>query len=52
MLFQDGKLLVRKLEWNDRYLLTKWLFNPEVLKFYEGRDRPFDLEKVEALFLS
>ena len=51
MLFQNGNLKVRKLEKKDKYLLVKWLSNPTVLEFYEGRDNPFNLEKVEKLFI-
>ncbi|PAE20829.1 GNAT family N-acetyltransferase [Bacillus sp. 7504-2] len=50
MLFQNGKLLVRKLELKDNYLLAKWLSDPLVLEYYEGRDNPFDLEKVNKKF--
>ncbi|MFF2092404.1 GNAT family N-acetyltransferase [Paenibacillus sp. NPDC058174] len=50
MLFQNGKLLVRKLELKDNYLLAKWLSDPIVLEYYEGRDNPFDLEKVNKKF--
>ncbi|WP_078433691.1 GNAT family N-acetyltransferase [Metabacillus halosaccharovorans] len=50
MLFQNGNLKVRKLEEKDKYLLVKWLSNPLVLEYYEGRDNPFNLEKVEKGF--
>ncbi|PAD68739.1 GNAT family N-acetyltransferase [Bacillus sp. 7586-K] len=50
MLFQNGKLLVRLLEEEDQFLLAKWLSDPEVLKYYEGRDNPFHLEKVRNVF--
>lgn len=50
MLFQKGKLKVRVLEEKDQDLLVKWLSDPIVLEFYEGRDNPFDLEKVRAHF--
>ncbi|MDO7269289.1 GNAT family N-acetyltransferase [Shouchella clausii] len=50
MLFQNGKLLVRQLESKDNFLLAKWLSDPLVLKYYEGRDNPFDLEKVNKKF--
>ncbi|QED46707.1 GNAT family N-acetyltransferase [Cytobacillus dafuensis] len=50
MLFNNGKLNVRKLEKKDNYLLAKWLSDPKVLEFYEGRDNPFDLEKVNTEF--
>lgn len=50
LLFQNGNLKVRKLEEKDNYLLARWLSNPSVLEFYEGRDNPFDLDKVNKVF--
>ncbi|MGM7684759.1 hypothetical protein ACSVDA_21865 [Cytobacillus sp. Hm23] len=50
MLFQKGKLKVRQLELKDNILLAKWLSNPIVLKYYEGRDNPFNVEKVNMEF--
>ena len=50
MLLKNGNLKVRKLEEKDKVLLVKWLTNPMVLEFYEGRDNPFTLEKVEKAF--
>jgi aminoglycoside 6'-N-acetyltransferase len=50
MLYQNGKLKVRKLEKKDNYLLAKRLSDPSVLEFYEGRDNPFDLAKVNRVF--
>jgi len=50
MLFQKENLLIRELEWKDKYLLSKWLSDPEVLQYYEGRDNPFDVEKMEQQF--
>ncbi|RLL48362.1 GNAT family N-acetyltransferase [Oceanobacillus piezotolerans] len=50
MLFQNGRLKVRKLEDKDKYLLTKWLSDPRVLEFYEGRDKPFDFDMVQKVF--
>ncbi|KHF39379.1 GNAT family N-acetyltransferase [Halalkalibacter okhensis] len=50
MLFQNGNLSVRKLEKEDNYLLAKWLSDPIVLEFYEGRDNPFNLDKVDKVF--
>ncbi len=52
MVYQYGSLKVRRLEEKDKHLLSKWLSTPEVLKYYEGRDNPFDLEKVERVFYS
>ncbi len=31
-------------------MLVKWLNDPEVLQWYEGRDRPHDLHKVYKHF--
>lgn len=50
MLFEKDKVCVRKLEDKDKYDLVKWLSDPEVLEFYEGRDNPFDIEKVDKAF--
>ncbi len=50
MLFHKGKLLVRELKCSDKYILSKWLSNPGILQYYEGRDNPFDVEKVEQKF--
>lgn len=50
MLFQNGHLKVRKLEVKDNFILSKWLSDPSVLEFYEGRDNPFDIEKVNDVF--
>ncbi|MEC3884781.1 GNAT family N-acetyltransferase [Halobacillus sp. HZG1] len=51
-LFQKGNVNVRKLKEEDKYLLAKWLSDPTVLEFYEGRDQPFDLAKVNQVFYS
>lgn len=50
ILLQNGKLKVRRLEIEDNVLLAKWLSDPLVLEFYEGRNNPFDLEKVNEVF--
>ncbi|WP_096186525.1 GNAT family N-acetyltransferase [Evansella halocellulosilytica] len=50
MLFQNGHLSVRTLKREDNQLLAKWLSDQKVLKYYEGRDNPFDLEKVNETF--
>lgn len=52
MIIQSEKLIVRNLESEDKYLLVKWLSNPEVLQYYEGRDNPLDFEEVERNFYS
>ncbi|MBT2663456.1 GNAT family N-acetyltransferase [Bacillus sp. ISL-45] len=50
MLFQNGSLIVRMLKEQDKHLLANWLSTPEVLEYYEGRDNPFDLDKVVKVF--
>lgn len=50
MILQNGKLLVRKLRESDKDLLVKWLSNPTVLHYYEGRDRPHDVAMVDEHF--
>jgi len=49
-IIKAGKLHVRILKEEDRYLLAKWLSDPEILQYYEGRDNPFDVKKVEEIF--
>ncbi|WHY88679.1 GNAT family N-acetyltransferase [Neobacillus novalis] len=50
MLFEKERIKVRQLQPEDKHLLVKWLSNPSVLEYYEGRDNPFDLEKVNKKF--
>lgn len=50
MLFENENLIVRELMFEDNLLLAKWLSDPQVLAFYEGRDNPFDLERVNKKF--
>ncbi|MNB68364.1 Bifunctional AAC/APH [compost metagenome] len=50
MLYSEGKIAVRCLENRDRELLAGWLSDDRVLEWYEGRDNPFDAEKVDAAF--
>ena len=41
---------VRQLEKKDNSLLAKWLSDPTALEFYEGRNNPFSIEKVNCVF--
>jgi aminoglycoside 6'-N-acetyltransferase len=50
VIFEEGCIKVRELGASDAGLLAKWLSNPTVLEFYEGRDNPFDLDKVNEVF--
>lgn len=52
MIFQQEDLVLRELMIEDAALLAKWLSNPTVLEFYEGRDNPFDLSKVHQKFFN
>ncbi|SFA86625.1 MULTISPECIES: GNAT family N-acetyltransferase [unclassified Bacillus (in: firmicutes)] len=52
MVFQIGPLRIRKLEEKDNVVLARWLSDPAVLEYYEGRDNPFNLEKVNEIFYS
>jgi aminoglycoside 6'-N-acetyltransferase len=49
-LFTYGDLAVRELTGEDAGLLVKWLSDPQVLAFYEGRDRPHDSVLVRQHF--
>jgi aminoglycoside 6'-N-acetyltransferase len=49
-LFQKDRLIVRKLQIDDWQELYKWLTNPEVAQFYEGRDQNFTKEKIVDKF--
>jgi aminoglycoside 6'-N-acetyltransferase len=51
-LIQSGDLSIRWLLDNqEEYrLLSRWLTDPRVLEWYEGRDNPFDVHKVEEQF--
>lgn len=50
MIDKNGQITVRELKIEDKHLLAKWLSDPKVLQYYEGRDNPFDLEKVNEKF--
>ncbi|HEX7064538.1 MAG TPA: GNAT family N-acetyltransferase [Bacillales bacterium] len=50
MIYKTDEITVRKLEKEDEQLLVAWLSDPQVLQFYEGRDRPHDLEMVREHF--
>jgi aminoglycoside 6'-N-acetyltransferase len=52
LLFENSALKVRYIEMDDREVLSKWLSNPSVLEYYEGRDNPFNLDKVQHVFFN
>ena len=52
MIFKKNKLNIRQLKESDVPLLAKWLSNPKVLQYYEGRDNPFNDVKVKNIFFT
>ncbi|MFD0710772.1 GNAT family N-acetyltransferase [Paenibacillus sp. GCM10027626] len=46
LLFRHQEIGLRTLEAEDAHLLAKWLSDPAVLEYYEGRDRVHNLEMV------
>ncbi|MGK7927525.1 MAG: GNAT family N-acetyltransferase [Spirulina sp.] len=49
-LIQNQSLTLRSLASEDAPLLAKWLSDPQVLEYYEGRDNPHDLTEVREKF--
>jgi aminoglycoside 6'-N-acetyltransferase len=49
-IIENKDFRIRTLVADDKILLTKWLSNPDILQYYEGRDNAFDLEKVKREF--
>ncbi|MFX3636723.1 MAG: GNAT family N-acetyltransferase [Candidatus Pristimantibacillus sp.] len=50
IIFQMNDLCIRELEPDDCALLVKWLSDPTVLEYYEGRDNPHDSQLVKQHF--
>ncbi|WMT39114.1 GNAT family N-acetyltransferase [Paenibacillus sp. D2_2] len=50
MIYREDYITVRAITEADQQLLADWLSNPELLQYYEGRDRPHDLERVREHF--
>ena len=48
--YESNEITVRFLETEDEQHLVKWLSDPEVLQYYQGRDQPHDLEQVREHF--
>ncbi len=51
MLFQKEGLLIRYVMEDDASIISKWLTDPAVLRYYEGRDNPQSVEKVLDHFI-
>lgn len=51
-IYQEGEYRLRRMEDTaaDYNLLARWLTDPRVLEFYEGRDNPFPVEKVREKY--
>ena len=47
---KNEKIAIRELEEQDAELLLKWLSDPQVLEYYEGRDHRFDEKMVTDKF--
>lgn len=50
LVYEAGPIRVRELEEKDVSILVSWLSNPDVLQYYEGRDRPHDAAMVRERF--
>ncbi|WP_308737715.1 GNAT family N-acetyltransferase [Paenibacillus sp. AR247] len=50
ILWSKQGVSVRKLEAGDADHLVRWLSDPRVLEYYEGRDRPHDMAMVQEHF--
>lgn len=50
LITQSQNIKIRLLLDEDDQLLTRWLSDPVVLQYYEGRDRPHDLALVRKHF--
>jgi aminoglycoside 6'-N-acetyltransferase len=51
-LIQQGRHAIRLMhdQLDDYTILAKWLTDPIVLEYYEGRDNPFPLERVQQKY--
>lgn len=52
ILTRDDRLAVRALTEGDIPQMARWLSDPEVLRYYEGRDQPYDEGRVRQKFFS
>lgn len=51
-MIEENDILIRKIKADDAVQLSRWLSDPTVLTFYEGRGNPFTIEKVKKKFFS
>ena len=52
MLWQEGDLALRPIDEGDVELMARWLSDPAVLGYYEGRDHPHDTALVREVFFN
>ena len=50
IIFKKGKLHVRTLKNEDKFLLAKWLSDPDVLQYYEERTTRLQWRKSSKNF--
>lgn len=50
IILHNEALLLRTLEQHDAGDMLKWLNDPAVLQYYEGRDRPLDAAQIQESF--
>ena len=50
--FRQEEIAVRDLEERDVPVMVRWLSDPRVLDYWEGRDHPFDEQMVRETFLN
>jgi aminoglycoside 6'-N-acetyltransferase len=50
VLISDAEVSIRSMrdELGDYQVMSKWLSDPRVLEFYEGRDHPLALEQIQS----
>ncbi|HEY1469479.1 MAG TPA: GNAT family N-acetyltransferase, partial [Candidatus Acidoferrum sp.] len=50
VLISDGEVSIRLMrnELADYQMMSKWLSDPRVLEFYEGRDHPMALDQIQS----
>ncbi|WP_078546828.1 GNAT family N-acetyltransferase [Litchfieldia alkalitelluris] len=52
MVIELSDITIRPLLKKDSLVLSNWLSDPAVLRYYEGRDNPFDVNKVIKKFFN
>ena len=50
IVWRDERIVVRRLALEHAPLLARWLSDPRVLRYYEGRDQPHDLTRIREHF--